>query len=104
MTPGETRIVNTREWNDGKLGDVTGSVAITRTSRAYAYDLVDAYNARRGASSNDDVAWFVDHAGAPRFGLTPAGERRMREAFLGGGASPTPPTRVRARPFDQEYD
>ena len=80
------------------------TITITRTHRPYAYDLCDAYNSRNGRHPTDDYAWFVDGTGAPRFGLTPAAEQRMRDKGLADAASPIAPSRARARPSDQpEY-
>jgi hypothetical protein len=39
------------------------TIVITRTHRAYAYDLADAYNAAR---TREGTEWYVDHAGALR--------------------------------------
>lgn len=82
MTPGETRAVNVREFKDGKLGETFDVIHVNRTNRPYAADLCDAYNARAGRSPTDEIAWHVDHAGNPRFGLTPAAEARQRQAFV----------------------
>jgi len=53
MTPGDVRTIHAK---DPKTGEITKTFTLHRTSRPYAYDLADAYNAEL---TRDDIEWAV---------------------------------------------
>lgn len=61
MEPGDVRIVEVKDRN----GQVTKTITIHRTDRAYVYDLCDAYNAAR---TRQDIEWYVSAAGELKLG------------------------------------
>lgn len=56
--PGEIVTIRVKD-SDGK--DTNDPIVFTRTHRDFAYDLADAYNARR--KSEDSPYWYVDSIG-----------------------------------------
>ena len=66
VSPGETVTIRVKD-GDGK--DTGEPIVFIRTNRAYAYDLADAYNARR--KTRHSPYWYVDAQGNVRPGDPP---------------------------------
>lgn len=80
MNPGDVRTYTAR---DPKTGEVIKEITIHRTTRDYAYDLCDAYNA---ACPYSDMEYFVLNGevklGRPSHGQRPQPEYRPTDEDL----------------------
>lgn len=75
MQPGDVLSVPVRD----RTGAILKTVIVVRTTRDFAFDLCDAYNAARTADAIDrGLAWFVSPTGELKLGIADDWSRENR--------------------------